>query len=185
MTENFRIAALSAVALGSFALAGCGSNDTVEAENVSAESVAEQVAKADLTPQAGRWESTMTIEKMEIGGMLPEAQKAMKDHMGTTQTFTSCLTPEEAAKPKADFFQGKDSGCDYEKFSMGDGKIDAVMTCQENGHSQKMTMMGTYGEQSYDMKVTADGEAGPGMPMSMAMSITSRRVGECNGNEEK
>jgi len=109
----------------------------------------------------------------------------MKQHMGTTQTFASCLTPEEAAKPKADFFQGKDSGCTYEKFSMGDGKVDAVMTCGRGGSSQKMTMMGTYGEQSYDMKVTADGEAGPGMPMSMAMSISSRRVGDCNGNEEK
>lgn len=185
MTSRFRLAALSLFCASAVALAGCSSKDSVEAENESAEAVAEKVSKLDFTPRPGRWESIVKIEKMEIPDMPPDAQKMMKDHFAKGQTFVSCLTPEEAAKPDADFFQGKESGCTYETFSMGDGKIDAVMTCQKGGPQQKMTMTGTYGEENYAMKVTADGEAQPGMPMSMAMSMVAKRVGECIGNEEQ
>ncbi|MCB2078012.1 MAG: DUF3617 domain-containing protein [Novosphingobium sp.] len=184
MTTPFRLATLSMISAGAIALAGCGSNESVEAENESAESVAEKVANAEIKPKPGMWESTMTVEKLEIPNMPPEAKEMMQAALGKGQTFKSCLTPEEAAKPNAEFFQGKNSGCTYEKFNMAGGTIDAVMTCSEGGQTQNMTMAGKYSEESYDIKVTADGEAQPGMPMSMAMSIASKRIGECTGKEE-
>ena len=154
------------------------------AENESVESVAEKVAKADLRPKAGRWEMEMTLEKMEIPGMPAEVREAMKGQMGAVQKASTCLTEEEANKPDADFFQPGAEGCTYETFTMGGGKIDAVMNCAQDGQSQRMTMKGTYGEEAYAMNVTADGEVAPGQRMSMAMRIASKRVGECTGEEQ-
>lgn len=185
MTSRFRVAALSIAACGALALAGCGEKkDGVEAKNESAESVAEKVANSGIRPQPGRWESKMTIDKMEVAGMPPEAKEMMQKQMGAAQTFFSCLTPEEAAKPEGDFFQKGAEGCTYEHFTMADGKIDARMKCDQDGRTQVMTMAGTYGEDNYAIKMNADGEMAPGMPMSMAMTVSSKRVGECNGKEE-
>lgn len=165
-------------------LSACGGqSDTVEAENESVESVAAKVADSDLRPRPGQWESTMQIESLEMPGLDPQMQDMMKQQMGRAQTFTSCLTPEQAARPDAEFFQPGESDCTYEKFSMGGGEIDSVMTCAGNGAMQTMTMTGTYSEESYAMNLTAEGEMEQGQPMSMAMTVKSRRVGECDGTE--
>lgn len=181
MTVPVRLAALSLFAIAAVSLSGCGSSkDEVKAENESAESVAAKVAASDIKPRAGQWESTMKIEKLEMKGLPPEAASAMQKQMGMAQTFATCLTPEEAEKPNAGFFQGnKGTDCQYEKFSMAGGAIDAVLTCKQGGQSQHMTMKGKYAEDSYDIRITSDGEAQPGMPMSMAMTISSKRTGEC------
>jgi len=166
---------------------GCGKKDSVEAKNESVESVAEKVAKSGLgiKPRAGRWESSVKLEKLEMPNLPPEAKAAMQKQMGTAQSFASCLTPAEAEKPEAGFFQKGASGCTYDRFAMSDGKIDAVMSCNHGGQTQKMAMSGTYGEESYNITVNTNGGAQSGMPMSMTMSIASRRVGECLGNEAK
>ena len=185
MTIRFRATTVCALAAGTLLLAACSSqDDTITAENESAESVAEKVAKADIRPKAGRWEMEMQLEKMEIPGMPAEVQEAMKGQMGKVQTAATCLTEEEASKPEADFFKPGGSGCTYEKFTMGGGTIDAVMNCEQGGQKQKMTLNGTYSEDAYAMNVTADGEVAPGKPMSMAMRVASKRVGDCTGDEQ-
>lgn len=179
MPSITRLAAVSLTA--SLFLAGCGSsNDEVKAENESVESVAKKVADSNIKLSPGEWQSTMKIEKLEMKGLPPEATAAMQKQMGAAQTFKSCLTPEQAEKPSAEFFQGKqNSNCTYEKFTMSGGTIDAAMTCKEGGQTQKMTMQGSYGAEKYDIRFTAEGEAQPGMPMSMEMQMTSTRVGDC------
>jgi hypothetical protein len=169
--------------LTALALAACNNSDTIVAKDESAESVAAKVAKSNIKPLPGRWESTMKIEKMEMAGMPPEAKAMMDKQMASAQTFTTCLTPEQAAHPDAGFFQGNESGCKYDKFMMAGGKLDAVMTCDMNGRKQKMTMSGTYGEEAYTINMSSTGEAQPGMPMNMVMSVASRRVGDCDGKE--
>lgn len=183
MTIDLRLCALSALA--SLALAGCGSKeDKVVAEDASVEEVAEQVAKADLRPMPGRWESKMTMEKIELPGMPAEMQGAMQQQLGRVQTSISCLTKEQAEKPDGEFFKpANDSGCKYNKFEMGGGTIEADMTCAEGPMTQTMKMTGTYSKQAYAMKVSAEGKM-QGQPMSMAMSVESKRVGECDGKEE-
>lgn len=185
MAFTFRRTSLAAAALASIALAGCGSSDTIEAENESAESVAKKVADSDIKPRPGKWESKMTIEKVEIPGMPPEMQEMMKSQMGKVEVSASCLTQEELDENEGEFFKpGDQSGCTYNSFKMGGGEIDADMTCEDQGMKQNMKMTGTYGDDSYTMNVSADGEI-QGQPMSMAMSIESNRVGECDGTEEE
>lgn len=184
MSVKFRLAAAAVIAAGSFAITGCSDKDSVHAENESLESVAAKVADSNVKPLPGQWQSTMKIEKLDIPNLPAEAKAAMQQQMGAAQSFSSCLTPEQAAKPSAEFFQGKQSGCTYEKFAMEGGKIDAVMTCANGGQNQKMTMTGVYGAEAYDIRISADGEMQPGMPMSMTMAISSKRTGECTGKEQ-
>ena len=53
------------------------------------------------------------------------------------EAHRSCLTPEEAKRPKEDFFAGAAKNCRYERFDMGSGKIDAVMKCTERARARR------------------------------------------------
>lgn len=180
-----RYAALvTATALAAFSLAAC-KKEAVVAKDESAESVAKKVAASSIKPLPGRWESNMKFERMDIPNMPVEAKAAMNKQMNVTQTFASCLTPEEANQPKGNFFQKAAENCKYDHFVMADGRIDAEMVCKERNTQVKMTMDGSYSESSYNIHVKSQGEMQPGMPMAMEMTIASRRTGECNGSEDK
>jgi len=184
MTGRIRLASVSVLAIGTLALGGCGKSDKIEAKNESVESVAEKVAKSDIRPSAGRWESSMKIVKLDLPGMPAEMKGAMEGQLGKVNTSVSCLTKEDTEKSDEDFFKPPEaSGCKYNSFSMGDGKIDADMTCKDENGSQDMKMSGTYGADAYAMKVNSDGNMG-GQQMSMEMQIESKRVGDCDGSEK-
>jgi len=174
-----RAAPLSLALLASLALAACGSQGSVEAENESVESLAKKMDEADIRLEPGQWESTMTLESMEVSGMPPEARKMMDAQKGTAHTFSHCLTPEDAAAPKAGFFQQDASGCTYDHFTMAGGKIDAEMTCPDVSGMGKMKMQGTYSPAAYTMAIQSEGQMQPGQPMKVSMKIASRRTGEC------
>ncbi len=186
MTAFARNLAISIAAPALFLLTACGSaNDGDEADGESVEGSAVNVMQSDIRPTPGRWESSVKIAKIDMPGMPAAMQEQMKQHMSVTQTYVSCLTPEEAEKPDADFFQPGQSGCKYSKFDMGAGKVAAEMTCEHDGVSQQMQMTGTYSEESYSMDISTDGEFAPGQRMSMTMNVSSHRVGDCTGEEQK
>ena len=172
-------------------LAACDSSPEVDVRNANASEVGEAVAKSGIAGddafqvRPGKWESKVAIEEMEIPGMPAGMQEQMKSTFAQHQPggFTSCLTPEEARKPKADFFAGKDNNCRYDHFKMGDGKIDAKMRCDAGGAVQSMEMAGTYSPEAYTMTISSvrTGGEGPGGEVRMKMRMEARRVGECDG----
>lgn len=177
---------------GAIALAACSSQeDAASGETADAAesskgesdaSVAAKVAAADVTPLPGRWEVRMQIKTFDIPGIPAEMKGMMQKQMGKLQSVATCLTPEEAAKPRGEFFQPGNDDCTYNNFSMEGGRIDASMACTQQGMTQDMRMQGTYSEDAYDIAIQTKGEM-QGKPMSMEMAITSRRVGECRGDE--
>ena len=173
------------VPLASLALAACGSGGGVEAKNESPESVARKVAASDVKPRPGRWQGSFKLESMDMPGMPPQARAQMNKSMGAEQTYFTCLTPEQAAKPDASFFQKSAPGCVYNNFSMAGGKLDAQMTCPAGRGPTQMTMSGTYGEDDYSLKIVGKGELQKGMPMTMSIAVAMHRVGECNGTEQR
>lgn len=186
MKIDCRHLAICLLAAGSLGLAGCGGSDTVEAENESVEAVAAKVAKSDVKPAAGRWESQFKIVAMDMPGMPAEMQGMMKEQLGKVQTSVSCLTKEEAEKAEKEFFkppEAQGDECKYNKFRMGGGSIEADMTCKDRDNTQNMKMTGTYGSDAYAMKVVADGSMGP-QKVSMTMEIDAKRVGDCDGSEK-
>jgi hypothetical protein len=167
-------------------LAACGSEPEVDARNASAEEVAREVADAGGSEQfvrPGKWQSRVQIEQFELPGAPPEAAAAMRGMHQRAQVQESCLTPEEAKRPKGDFFAGEGKNCRYDHFTMGGGKIDAVMKCSGEGMAQTMTMQGSYSRDAYQMRMTMNAEAGAGPPggMTMKMRVDAKRIGECDG----
>lgn len=171
------------------ALTACGDDKTVDEKNASTATVAKKVADAGMKLNPGRWELTMKFTRFDIEGMPPEAKQQMQGMLGQNRTFTSCLTKEQAEKPDGSFFGQQGDECRYDKFVMGDGKIDAAMTCKGMGADgaggAKMTLAGTYSADNYDMTMDMKGAAPNGKAMNMAMSLVSKRVGECRGDEQK
>ncbi|HUE79745.1 MAG TPA: DUF3617 domain-containing protein [Sphingomicrobium sp.] len=166
-------------------LAACSNEPEVSARNATAEEVADQVADAggsDSFVRPGKWQSRVTIEKFELPGAPPEAAAAMRRMYDRAQVDESCLTPEQAKRPKEDFFAGASKNCRYERFDMGGGKIDAVMKCTGEGAAQTMTMQGTYGPENYQMRMNMEANAGsgPAGAMTMAMRVDAKRIGECD-----
>ena len=172
------------------ALAGCSDDPQVDARNASVEEVADKVADAggsDEFVRAGKWQSRIQIEKFEIPGAPPAAASAMRSMQQRAQVHESCLTPEEAKRPKEEFFAGTGKNCRYERFTMGGGKIDAVMQCAGGDMAQTMVMQGTYGPDAYQMRMSMDSKADAGASaglaggMTMTMRVDAKRVGECDG----
>lgn len=166
-------------------LAACGAEPDIDVRNASVEDVANEVADAskseDFFVRPGKWRSTMTFEEISAPNMPPQVAEQMKRSMTAAQSFESCLTPEDAKKPKEDFFTGADKSCRYDHFTMGDGKIDSKMRCSQGGASQEMEMAGTYSPDRYTMRMTSTmkGMPGPAGEMRMRMRVDAERVGEC------
>ncbi len=179
-----RVAFLIACALP---VAACNQGPEVRAENATGEDVAKQVAAAGGTDEfvrPGLWESKVTIQEMSIPGMPAEMASQMKGFEGRIETDQDCLTPEEAKRPKEDFFTGDDENCRYDHFTMAGGKIDAVMNCTQERSTQRMTLQGSYTPDTYNMQMTMQASGtGEDAGMQMKMRVDARRVGQCTGRE--
>lgn len=179
----------SLVLLPALALAACNSSPTVQATNATGAEVAEKVQKSGIADQfisPGQWQMVMTINEMTMPGLPPEAAARMKGMMGRGRTFTQCVTPEEAKRPREKMFAGDaNSKCKYDNFTMGGGKIGITMSCG-GPVPRKMQMNGSYGPNEYHMKVVSNGEGknGPGAS-SMNMQMDAKRIGECTAEQLK
>ena len=172
------------------ALGGCNKSPEVHEKNASVEQVANAVARSgvaeDLYLKAGAWQVTSTLQEMGIPGLSPEAQKEMKQIMGSrgNANYRFCLTPEQAKRPGGKFFNRQaDKNCRYDHFKMGNGKIDAVMRCAAPEGAMTMTIAGDYSADSYSTQVSMAMGAREGS-MTMKMRSEAHRVGDCTPEDE-
>lgn len=140
MSGHIRSLMLGACAAGALALAGCSSGDKAgEAGDKD-----EAAATADTGLDPGQWDTEITLQKVELDKADPDLNEFFKGAAGQKNNATMCLKAEDAAKPNAEFFQGKNSNCQYDTFTMSGGKIDSELTCKDGPLSLKVTMTGTY-----------------------------------------
>lgn len=164
---------LAAAAL--VALAGCSSGGAKGEQ--SAEEVAKEMASLKMRP--GQWEAANEIVSATAPGIPPEALRSM---VGQKTTASSCVTPEQAAKPSANFLAGqKDSDCTYQDFSMDDGRMKGTMNCSLPNMPGKtvMKMDGKYSPVAYDMNMDMNVGLPGGVNMNVKARTTGRRIGEC------
>lgn len=152
--------------------------DAMTAREVSAEA-----SKLKLEP--GQWETTMAITDMAVSGVPADATKAAT---GTPTTTTNCVTPEQAAKPGADFLSGtRDGNCAYQRFSMAGDRIDAAMTCSPRGvpgaTKIAIDLKGGYSPTTFAMGMNMNTDLPGKMAMTMTATVKGRRVGACTGQE--
>ena len=158
-------------------LAACGSEPDKKGD-MTAEEVADQLK--DMKIQPGQWEATNEIVSASAPGM-PEG--VLQQMVGQKTTVQNCITPEQAAKPSANFLAAQEnSNCTYQDWSMNRGRMTGTMTCEggEMPGKMVMTMDGKYGSTSYDMNMSMETT---GLPDNMSMTIKARtsgkRVGDC------
>ena len=161
------------------ALAACGSEPEAEKQgNMTAEEVADELSGMKIEP--GQWEATNEIISASAPGVPADALKSM---VGQKSTVSNCITPEQAAKPSANFLAAQqNNNCTYQDWNMDGGKMTGTMTCEGGGMPGKviMNMSGDYGPTAYnlDMNMNTTGLPG-GMTMTIKAKTTGRRVGEC------
>ena len=176
------------VVASAMCVAGCNKGPTVELKNASGNQVAAAVKQSGVMSstsmiEPGEWESKVTVQQMDIPGMPPQFAQRMKQSMAEHRNSTSrhCVTKEDVKKPKEDFF-GAGKECRYDYFTMGGGKIDVQMSCNEEGSSQTTKVAGTYTPTTYsiDMSSVGSGEH----QMTMKLHADAQRVGECTAKDD-
>ncbi|MFN4020006.1 MAG: DUF3617 domain-containing protein [Erythrobacter sp.] len=166
--------------VGAVLLAGCSGGGNADADGNGEVSIKEAANKAEaegLKPEAGQYKAVITMSGMDIPGMPPE----MKGHgAGLTTTTEYCLTQEDVDKGFEEMMKrGQNGECSYERFSLKDGKMDAVMVCKTAEGDARMTMNGTVTPTSSDftasmaMQVPEMGEG------KMTFTARHERVGDC------
>lgn len=181
----------SALTVSVLALTACNKSPEVDLHNATGNQVVQAVKESGMTSsdamiRPGLWQSKVTLHEVNIPGMPPEMRGRMKAMMAERQqkSNTHCITAEQVKKPKEDFFGGEDKSCHYAQFTMGGGKIDIQMVCNEEGMTRTMNMKGTYTPTSYSMDMASQGTGAGQESMSMKMHVDSQRVGECSAKDE-
>lgn len=175
---------------GVASLAACNQSPQVDMRNASVSEVAQRAREAGASTyiHPGQWQTKVTVEEMSFPGMTPEMQAQMKGIMGRQQNVTveHCISAEEAKRPGGRFFTGKEpENCRYDRFTMGGGKIEAVMRCEAKpSGSMTMTVSGTYtpdrSTTRADMSMTGGSQGG----MRIRSVTENRRIGECTGKAD-
>ena len=117
-------------------LAACDRGPEVDLTNATPAEVAKAMKDSGATRtmvSPGKWSSTVTIVDMNSPGMPAEMQAMMKQRIGQPQTVEACLTAEQVDNPERMLGQIPAS-CRYDRYTMGNGKMDGKLRCETNGH---------------------------------------------------
>jgi hypothetical protein len=157
------------------ACTGCGKS---KQSNMTAEEVAEELKEMKIEP--GQWQATNEIVDVKAPGLTAEVLGQM---VGRKTSVSNCITPEQAAKPSANFLAAQQNNkCTYQDWSMENGRMTGAMTCSGGGMPGQvaMTMAGRYGPTAYDLDMNMKTTGLPGgMAMTVRAKTTGRRTGEC------
>ena len=166
------------IGIAALALAACGCNGDKAADGNAADGNAASAGggSAAAQMQPGLWEITTTVASINV----PNMPAGVTPPLPPPTTVRTCLTPEQAAQPNADFLtgSGESGGCTYESSSMSGGRIEATVQCNADGAQMRSAMNGQFTPDSYEVtqRVTTSAQ---GMNMEMESRTTGRRVGDC------
>ncbi|MBD60122.1 MAG: hypothetical protein CL808_08395 [Citromicrobium sp.] len=173
-------------------LAACsdGGADTDGADTdgdgaITSEEVAAEAATGDdVTMRAGQWEHRIEFTELDMPGVPENMQGMVKQNMGGAGiTTTTCLTEEEANRPKPDFFGSEDhQNCTYEEFDRTGNRMTLRMTCDTgNGGTAKVAMEGEFGEERFTLSMDNRISGTPAGDIAMQGTVTGTRIGDCPG----
>ena len=128
---------------------------------------------AAQTIQPGQWQTTSTVQQMEMPGM-PAGLAGLVKRKPTT--ISNCVTPEQAKAGPQEMLKSAPE-CRFTRFSMAGGKYASEMVCARGGMTTTATSTGTYSATSLDAvsRIVGTGDH----QMKMTVAVSGRRVGEC------
>jgi hypothetical protein len=171
-------------------LASCDKGPQVDLKNATGNEVAKAVSQSGAVSSAsfiepGEWQLTTKIEQMEMPGLSPEDEARMKQMTATDSADTAnhCVTPAEAKKPMTNF-SGTQKSCTYDHYTMGAGRIDIAMVCQQSGETQTSHIVGTFTPTTLSADIESRTTAGRHAGGIMKSHIDYQRIGECTGKDD-
>ncbi|MBZ6379783.1 hypothetical protein B5C34_14725 [Pacificimonas flava] len=140
---------------------------------------------AAAMPKPGLWDVEGRTTGVELGGSsMPEAMTNMiKQRIMSrpAQSHQQCVTAEDLKSAPENLVKSSESACDYERFSLEGGTMDAVAVCNfPQGGSGRMEMSGSYTDDSYETTSVVTMDAGPMGRMTITAEATGTRVGDCD-----
>lgn len=163
-------------------VSGCGeraASNEEEAEGSVPQSQVADRARDLVRPEPGLYRSTVEIQEFDIPGAPPQVAEMMRNSMSSNST-EYCLTPEDVAKGYEESIRKSQQGeCDYKRFDVDGGKIDAALTCTDQGRTVDLTLSGTGTRTSSDMAMTMKMDMGPTGQGTIRARSRSERIGDC------
>ncbi|GAA4767584.1 hypothetical protein GCM10023219_11600 [Stakelama sediminis] len=134
-----------------------------------------------ITP--GKWQSISQVTDVQMTmpeGMPPDMTDRMKTMMNSRRKpMDYCVTPDDIENAPKKLLQSSKGQCSYDKYTMANGKLDALATCRmQGGYTMQMHLAGSYTATSMDGSAVLDGK-GPMGPMKITSTIHSKRIGAC------
>jgi uncharacterized protein (DUF885 family) len=136
-------------------------------------------------PQPGLYRSTTRLTDYDLPQASPQDAAAMRARLGGMPASVAehCVTAADAEEGWLALVRGLNEGtCRVERFSAGDGAMEAVVACigpdQMTSH-MAMTGIASETASSMDLRIIQNGPAIPGGEQAMAMMVTSERIGDC------
>ena len=127
--------------------------------------------------QPGRWETKTRIDYVDKAGLTDESRNQIQNQ---ESALDQCLPETEARRPDANFFAGGDgSECEYKRFAMQRGSLDAVMSCTATPGSIELSVTGTYTRTRYSLDATAATTGVPGAPSRTTAKLEGSWLGPC------
>lgn len=164
-------------------LSACGSraddNAAASDEPLTTKEIASR-ADGFVKPEPGLYRSTMAILEVDIPNAPPQARDMMKNSFSSSKPQEYCVTPQDVEKGFEEAIRKSQQGaCDYKKFDVDGGKIEAVLTCTQEGQTMDMTLSGTGTSTTSDMVMTMRMDM-PGVGKSTIRARSkSERIGDC------
>ncbi|HUQ13133.1 MAG TPA: DUF3617 domain-containing protein [Novosphingobium sp.] len=162
------------------ALAACDSAD----KGPKTLEEAKQEAKQLERPEPGQYRQTTRFTKFEVPGAPPQMVEQIKTMMSAKgETSTYCLSKADSDKGFEEMFKKVGDGdCKYDRFDATASTIDAILVCNAGpGGSARLAMNGTVSRTGSEVKVDVvqKNDKSPMGNATIAMEISSKRVGEC------
>ncbi|MEE4350994.1 MAG: DUF3617 domain-containing protein [Pacificimonas sp.] len=139
---------------------------------------------AFATPNPGLWEvKGKTTDVAFSSDAIPAAMLDMIKNQIMSQPgqdHQQCVTAEDIENAPEMLVKSSESACEYERFDMSGGTLDAVAVCNfPQGGTGRMDMTGRYTDTTYTTRSKITMADGPMGSMTIHAESTGTRIGDC------
>jgi hypothetical protein len=147
---------------------------------VSAKERAAEMASDGFIPmQSGRWETKFVFDDIDVPTLGKNKKQQIMDEIAKIASSASCLSPEEAKNPGADFFGGSGAeNCTYKTFDLSgqDARMSLICTMEGIG-SVDMDLNGAMAADKFDF----DTNVTMRLPMVGKVALKGKAQGRYTG----
>ena len=122
----------------------------------------------------GLWETTVTINSVDMPNAPPAVAKMMQGHKTVVK---HCATAEEVAQGPQEMLKSSPS-CHFTRYTMTGGHFSSEMVCSQHGTTVTAKSDGRFTPTGFD--ATGSSEMSGPQTMRMTTTVSGRRVGDCH-----